>query len=802
MLRNYLVIALRFFARQRSYSIINLFGLTLGVACSLLIFLYVQDELLFDKFHRDADAIYRLGQKAEFQGKINKTTLTGFPVGKVAATVDGVDQVARLAAWKTFPVKFEDNIFTEDYLLLADSNFFEFFSFELIHGDPKEVLKGQRKLVLSESAAKKYFGYKGVSDSTPIGKTLVLAQGYTATVSGIAADPPTSSHFHYSIVLSLASWEAPEPGTWFSNNVLTYVKFDEDAADTKEKLISRLQAELNVELTELRKTNLEEYKNQGNDIGYFLQPLTAIHLTSHLQGEIEINGNLEYVILFSSVAVFIILLACINFMNLTTAQSAGRAKEVAVRKAVGAQNNRLIVQFLLESYIYVVIAVITAVVIVVVAMKPFNYFTDKNIDVSALTTAPFLLGILLFVLITGLVAGSYPAFYLTHFSPVDVMKGVLRERVRSYGIRNVLVVFQFFISAGLIIATLVVYLQLQHLRKMNVGFDKENVINLLHTRNLGDNASNFKKDILKEKGIIAASYCNRVPPNIEWQAIFRPRHSNKDFSVAVYEMDHDHLKTMGYQMVAGEFFSEKVNDSSCVILNETAATKLGLRDSIGTTIFTNYDTPSGRNRKLIGIIKDFNFQSLKTPIQSLAVIPGYQPNWEMAIRVEGNIEKHISIIKGIYKKYAPDAPFEYSLVQTNFEAQNQAEQKIGVLFLLFTFLAISIACLGLFGLASFTAQQQRKSIGIRKVLGATVGSIVLLLNKEFLRLVLIANVIAWPVAGWLMTLWLDQFAYHIDISWWIYMAAALTTVIIALFSISAKAYSAAEGNPVNSLRNE
>jgi putative ABC transport system permease protein len=806
MLKSYLLIALRFFSRQRGFSIINIFGLTIGVACSLLILLYVQDEISFDRFHSDYERIDRIAFEGKVQGKLTQSTLTGFPLAShMREQVPDIEQTLRLASWPTFPVRYKALSFTEPYLLLADQNFFNFFSFKLLEGNPDSVLSGSRKVVIGESAAKKYFGYERGSKQTPIGETLVLAQGYTVTISGIAEDPPAESHFHYSLILSLASWEQVETQEWLNGKVITYYKLREGAnlETARHKIEDALRSKLNEELAHLRNTNLDEYRKQGSELRYFSQPLSSIHLISNLNDEIEKNGDIQYIYLFSSIAVFITLLACINFMNLTTARSASRAKEVAVRKTVGAQNNRLVLQFMLESYVYVLTAVFVAMSLLVVALTPFNFFTGKELSIRDVMTLPFLSGLFLFVVVTGLVAGSYPAFYLTRFTPIEVLKGDLRAKLRTYGIRNLLVIFQFCISAILIIATLVVNQQLQYFTNVNVGFEKRNIVNLLHTKNLGPQAEVFKRDLSADPNITAASYCNRLPPNVDWQAIFRPVDGTRDFSLAVYETDYDHLKVMGYKMIAGRFFDPSQPDSLAVILNETAARKLGLRDFKNRKVFTTYDLPAGRERTVIGIIQDFNFQSLKDPIQPLAVILGYEPNWEMAIRIKpDNTEAAINSIRTIYRKYAVDAPFEYSMVEDNFLSKHERERNIGVLFIFFTFLAIVIACLGLFGLATFTAEQQRKSIGVRKVLGASVSNIVALLNKEFLRLVLIANLLAWPISWFLLEQWLEQFAYHISIPWWTFVASTLITFSIAFFSVSARAINAARGNPVNSLRNE
>jgi putative ABC transport system permease protein len=808
MVKNFLLIALRFMSRQRGFSVINISGLTLGIACSLLILLYIQDELSFDRFHKDYDRMYRVGFEGKLQGKKVRSTLTAFPLSAALQKEwNDIESATRIVKWSTFPVNFEGKAFTEDYLLLADKNFFQFFSFDLVVGNADSVLTGERKVVITESAAKRYFDYKGEGDRSPIGKTLEMAQGYMVRVSGIAKDPPANSHFHFTLVLSLDSWDVAQREDWISTQVLTYFKLKSGSSTTEldTKINQLLAFKLNRELQEVRKLTLQEFKAQGNELSYFIQPLRDIYLKSHLKDELETNGSIEYIYLFSCIAAFIIVLACINFMNLTTAQSASRAKEVAVRKAVGAQNNRLVLQFLLESYFYVVIAVGVAFFLLLGLLQPFNFFTGKHLSVVTIFQPQFLIGLLVFGLITGLVAGSYPSFYLTQYSPIEVLKGNLRARLRTYGIRNILVVFQFFISSSLIIATMVVYQQLDYVQRANLGFNKENIINLLHTRNLGPNGIKFKDDLLKLKNVVSASYCNRLPPNIDWQFVFRMEDSEKDFLLAVYEMDHEHLKTMGFPMVQGRFFNEQFpGDTACIILNQAAAERLGIKVVDRQRIFSSYDQPDGRVREVIGIIKDFNFQSLKDPIQPLAVVLGNEPNWEMAIRLKDDAPhaQALNEIETLYKKYAPAAPFEYTFVKENFAHKVERERMIGLLFMLFTILAILIACLGLFGLATFTAEQQRKAIGIRKVLGATIPDIVRMLNHDFLKLVLTANLIAWPVSWWIMTQWLDQFAFHVTLPWWIFLLAGAITGIIAFFSVSFQALKAAAGNPVNSLRNE
>lgn len=807
MVKNFLLIALRFMSRQRGFSVINISGLTLGITCSLLILLYVQDELSFDRFNVDYHRMYRVGFQGKLQGKQVRSTLTAFPLSNALKTEwTDVEASTRLVKWATFPVNYQGKAFTEDYLLLADQNFFRFFSFELVDGHADSVLNGARKIVISESAAKRYFDYKGPGDKSPLGQTLHIAQGYEVKVSGIAKDPPSNSHFHYTLILSLDSWDLAKNEDWISTQVLTYFKLrDGTPTDNLDKKINQLLSyKLNKELQQVRHLTLQEFKEQGNELSYFIQPVRDIYLKSSLKDELEANGSIQYIYLFACIAAFIIVLACINFMNLTTAQSASRAKEVAVRKAVGAQNNRLVFQFLLESYFYVIIAVLIAFFLLLGLLQPFNYFTGKQLAFSTLFESKFLIGLSVFVIITGLMAGSYPSFYLTQYSPIEVLKGNLRARLRTYGIRNVLVIFQFFISATLIIATMVVYKQLDYVQQANLGFNKENVINLLHTRNLGAHGIAFKEEVLKLESVVSASYCNRLPPNVDWQSVFRKTENDHDFLFAVYEMDYDHLKTMGFPMLQGRFFSRSSpSDTAAIILNEAAAEKLGIQVVDRQPVFSGYDQPSGRVREVIGIIKNFNFQSLKDPIQPLAIVLGYEPNWEMAIRLKETAgQEAVDEIQTIYKKYAPDAPFEYTFLKQNFDKKVERERMIGLLFMLFTILAILVACLGLFGLATFTAEQQKKAIGIRKVLGATIPEIVEMLNRDFLKLVLIANLIAWPVSWWIMSQWLAQFAFHISLPWYIFVLSGAITVLIAFFSVSFQALKAASGNPVNSLRNE
>lgn len=806
MIRNYLVIALRYILRHKVFTFINISGLTFGITCSLFIFLYVQDELSYDRFHPDADRIYRLSMQGSMQGKRIKSAYTGAPlINGFKKEIPAIESGTRLVSWATFPARFGDIKFTEKYLLLADANFFRFFNFELIHGHPDSVLLGERKIVISESAAKRYFNYQGPGDTSPIGKSFVMAQGYQAKVSGIAKDPPAQSHFHFTLILSLDSWtEIVKSEEWMHGAVINYLKMKPGANlnDHIEGMQKIFNAHVNDEMKKYSVTDLSEFIHQGNALTLNIQPLTDIHLHADLDDEIEVNSNIQHIYLFSAIALFITVLACINFMNLFTARSAERSKEVGVRKAAGAQNIRLIGQFMMETYLYVVTAMLISLFITLTLLSPFNYFTGKHISISTLLQPAFVAGALIFMLVTGALASSYPAFYLTRFNPVDVLRGRVRTYRRSYGIRNVLVVFQFFVSCSLIIATIVVYHQLTFISRIDLGFDKNNLVNLLHTKNLGDNGKAFKEELLDHpKEIAAASYSNRLPPDIDWQQVFSVENDNKEFILNVYEMDQDHLKTMGYTLLKGRFFHP--GDSNVVIINEAAAKAMGIKAPGEKKIFSYFYSVRGKWYSVVGIVKNFNFQSLKEPIHPLVLLPAPEPYWEMAVRITpGDRDEKLELIQSLFKKYAPNVAFEYSFVNENFQAKHKTERRVGWLFLLFTSLAIFIACLGLLGLAAFTAEQRTKEIGIRKAVGASVSNIISLLNKDFLKLVLVANILAWPAAWWLMDQWLKQFAYHVSIKWWVFVLAGVLTLVIALLSVSFQALKAAAGDPVNSLRND
>lgn len=810
MLRNYILTTLRILSRQKVYSAINLFGLTLGITSTLLLILYIADEVSYDRFHTDADRIYR----SIFQAKLNdqefKTVYTGLPMAEaLLKDVPAVESTVRVTKWNTIPVRFDDKTFTENRFLLADSNFFDFFTFPLIVGNPKEALNGPNKVIISESAAKKYFGYTGPGDLTPIGKMFFIgSQGETkAEVTGIVADVPHNSHLKFDFLLSITSWNQMNYPAWVNSAVVTYFKIRPNTSieDVNNKYPYFVNTYVAKEIEMFLQMSMKQMEELGNYVRFESQPLTDIHLHSQLSDELEPNGNIRYLYLFGMIAVFLIVLACINFMNLSTARAANRAKEVGIRKTIGAMRHKLIGQFLMESYLYTFLAIVFALMLVSLSLNFFNAITAKNISFSMLLNPLFLGGLFVALLIIGALAGSYPAFYLTAFKPVDVLKGKVRAGFKRSGIRNTLVVFQFFISIGLIISTLMVFQQLKFVQQQNLGFDKENIMTLLHTMNLAKNGEAFKNDLKQYPEIESVTFVNRMPPNIDWNSTFRIVDTGQEHLLTVYMTDHDALETMGYQLADGRFFSRDFKtDSAACLINEAAFRQIGWDSFEGKKILSRFNTMEGNELEVIGVIKNFNFESLKNNIRPMIIVLGPEPNFEAGIRFSSNdIQKNIQLVETTWKKFAPEAPLEYSFLDANFAAKYKAEERMGQVFIIFTGLAIIIACLGLLGLATYAAHQRAKEISIRKVMGASVSQVVFLLSKDFAKLIFIAFVLAIPLTWYMLEhYWLEGFAYRIDFSPWVIVFAGALTLVVALITISYQALRAAMSNPVDALKNE
>jgi putative ABC transport system permease protein len=657
--------------------------------------------------------------------------------------------------------------------------------------------------------AKKYFPQTKITDI--VGKTLTVNDTSVYKITGVIKDLPKESHFHYDFFVSMYGQLAPyEINQWTSNNFNTYIVLDKNA--NPKKLSSQLDDFVMKYVEPLFKSlNLtkEEFKKQGNYLHYNLIPLSHIHLYSHKNGELEANGNIQYVYIFSLIALFILLIACINFINLSTARSSGRAKEVGVRKVLGSLRKNLVLQFLTESMLISFISMMLALAIAALLLPYFNSISGKELTIHAFF-APWLLSSLLFlVIIVGLLAGIYPAFYLSSFKPVAVLKGKIAAGFKTGWLRSGLVVFQFAISIFLIIGTLVIFSQLNYIHNKNIGYNRDHILIIKNTEALGNEAKVFKDEVLKLSGVQNATMTGFLP-TAGWRSdspLFPTATADtKDaVSTQIWRIDENYIPTLGMKMVQGRNFSKDFpTDSSGIIINEAFAKLIGFRDAINKPLYYMDQITSKSLTKyhIIGVVKNFNFNSLHDGVTPLVFLLSPQ-NGSIAFRFNtAHINTLITSIQKIYKNIDPGEPFKYSFMDADFNKTYQAEQKMGGLSITFAVLAILIACLGLFGLITYAAEQRTKEIGIRKVLGATVTNVTTMLSKDFLKLVLIAALIAFPFSWWAMNKWLQSFAYRIHISWWIFLAAGVIAILIAMITVSFQAIKAAVKNPVESLRTE
>ncbi|MEQ8303591.1 MAG: ABC transporter permease [Cyclobacteriaceae bacterium] len=801
MIRNYLKVALRNILKYKFFSAINVLGLSIGMACCLFIFIYVVDELSYDKFHEDVENIYRVGLQGRIAGQEIYTTSSSWPVGPTMQDeITGITDALRVWPRRAGLVfKNGDKAFTEKEVIYADSNFFEFFSFKLLEGDPATALKEPNTVVLTPSMASKYFGSENA-----VGKLLTIGNdNQSFKVTGIAQPAPSNSHFHYNAIISFMSARGLLFEGWTGNSLQTYVRKD---AATKPELINTRLEEIvekyvGPEVEQGLGFSFEEFKKQGGIYGYFVYPLTDTHLYSTLQDDVEPNGDIKYVYIFSLIGIFILIIACINFMNLSTAKSAGRAKEVGLRKTLGSLRGQMVWQFLSESIIYSAVAIVIALMVCYLTLPYFNLISGKALTLEAVKNGPFLLGVISLIVLVGFVAGSYPAFYLTSFNAVEVLKGKMRAGMKSKGVRSTLVVVQFAISIFLIIATAIVLQQLQYLQSKNLGMDKENVIILQNARRLGTNLEAFKNTVKQTAGVVNASYTNNTFPGVNNTTIFRGKGSEQDRLSGTYFADYDHMDVMKFELKEGRYFSRDFpSDSSTVVINEAAVKEFGWDEPINKEILS-LNGPEPVSLKVIGVVKDFNFESLKTEVRPMIITLTNTSNFLM-VRYNGDPSAVLESVKESWAEYAPGDPFEYTFFDQDFDALFRSEQRLKNIFMVFAGLAIFIACLGLFALAAFTTEQRTKEIGIRKALGASVPNLTLLLSKEFTVLVLISFVPAAAAAWYFTNSWLQDFAYRVNISPLIFVLGGVIAFLVAWLTVGFQAMKAASANPTNSLRYE
>ena len=810
MIRNYFKLAFRNLWRNKVFTAINISGLALGIAICLVIMLFIKNEWSYDRYNEKADRIVRVVFKGSVQGQAMKEANVMPPTAQTLLNdYPEVEAAARIRTGGEATFSHGEKSFKEGNLAFADAGLFNVFTLPLVKGNPETALLEPNTVVISEALAQKYFGQED-----PIGQLLEIKTEQKAyKVTGVMKAIPVNAHFHFDLFLSMLSLPDQSSDSWMTSGYFTYLLLKPGIAWQKleAKLPQVVEKYMGPQLHQSMGFTLAEFRKKGNNIGLYLQPLTDIHLRSNLMPmtEIEPPGDMRYVYIFGAVAIFMLLIACINFMNLSTASASKRAREVGIRKVLGSAKTDLVRQFLLESILLTAFAMLLGLVLVYLALPVFNHLTGKELSLG-LTTNPWLIpSLLLFGLFVGVLAGSYPAFMLSSFNPVKVLKGRFTSGRASMGLRSGLVVFQFAVSIILIVGTVVVYKQLMYIQNKKLGYDRDQVIVLPETYRLGVNENAFRERLLQDPRVVNISTSGYLPagPTFNNNFFVYAREQAEQIKTLRYDVDYNYIPTMSMQVIAGRNFSRNYGtDSTGAILNEAAVKALGwnMQNALGQTVTRshNKDGTDKVTYHVIGIVKDFHFRSLHEQISPLVMVLA---NYNGTMIVKAKTKDISGLLADMNKTWSDlkaSAPLNYSFLDERFKETYEAEQKIALILGISAGLTIFVACLGLFGLATFTAEQRTKEIGVRKVLGATVTSIVALLSRDFLKLVLIANVLALPVAWWIMNRWLQEFAYRIDISWWVFVIAIFSAVLIALAAVSFHSIKAALTNPVRSLRGE
>lgn len=799
MLKHYLRIALRNIAKYKGYSLINISGLVIGFACSIVILCYISHEMSYDRFHKNADNIYRVVTKVTMENKINDWALIMGPVGPVLKNdFPEVVKVVRLNKFlNPALINYEEGeqSYIENNVMFAEEDFFNLFSFELTRGNPDSVLKAPGSAVLTEKIARKYFG-----DEDPIGKK-IKCQEVEYEVTGIAEDAPENSHFKFEILLSFSTLVEKYVQQWRIVRFHTYIQLRDGISpkELEEKFPPFMDKYIGDDLPEM---GIKKWE-------LFLQPITDIHLYSHLRLELEPNGDIKNIFIFLTIALFVLVIACINFMILTTARSAKRAIEVGVKKTFGAERSKLVQQFIGESILMSMISLLLSFIVSKFFFIFFNEITGRQIGFNIQENWYFIFVFLGLALLIGLIGGSYPAFYLSSFEPIKVFKGDLKSGTRNVLLRNILVILQFFISIASICSLFIVYQQLDFIKNRDLGFKKENlmVVTLRKTPRLEEDRMRFetlKTEMLKIPGVKSFSAAMTYPGSPIDESVVFPEGWNGSFSMANLPVDYDFVETMGMELIAGRVFSKDyLSDVDAVIINETAVKSLGWEDPIGKKIKHIY----GRGERIltqtvIGVIKDFHLASLHTEIAPLKL----SLNWRVRrvfLRLDPeNIPGSKDSVAETWDSIFPGVPIDYFFFENSLDNLYIIEQRIGKAFINFTFLSIFIACLGLFGLASFNTEQRKKEIGVRKAFGASVLNIAWLVIKKIIKLVIIAAAIACPIAYFVMDRWLENYAYRIDINLLTFILSTLMALIIALIAVSYQTLKAANLDPVKTLKYE
>jgi putative ABC transport system permease protein len=789
MLRNYLLIAIRNLFRQKFHSLINILGLSVGIAATLLILLWVQDELTYDRFHEHAGRLYQVEEDQYYSGEIYHVTVTPYPSGPVwKDEIPEIEDACRYQWCHGMLFNYGEKAFYEDECIAVDSTFLNMFTFPVLRGNPKELLREPYSIVLTEETAKKYFGKED-----PVGRSLTANNQWEFKVTGIISEPPGNSTLQFDMLVSFEFMK--EKGQyndhWGSNSIRTYVMLHEDA----------ITDSVNSKLTRVVHSNVE------TSTTFAVWPFTKVHLHQYF-GYGHPSTAVVFVYIFSIIAIFVLIIACINFMNLSTAKSATRAREIGLRKVVGSFRKNLIAQFLGESLLLTLISMIIALILVGLILPSFNQVASKELIMSDLLNIRFVLGLIGLTLFTAFIAGFYPSLFLSSFNTVDVLKGESSAGKGGGLLRKILVVFQFTLSIFLIIGTVVIYRQLIYMRNISLGFDKEHVFYLYMRGEISDNYETLRNEFLKNPNVLNVSATMHSPTHIgsnsggaDWDG------KDPEMSVLIgfSAIDFDYIETMGIEMAEGrsfsrEFPSDRATDSTAAFLvNEEVVKIMGVDDPIRQ----RFDF-GGKKGSIIGVMKNFYYHSARTKIEPLALQcwDGSQLSSFVVRLGPGDMTKIMKELENTWNEILPLYPFDYRFLDEDYDNMYRTEERMGRIVQYFTMLAIIIACLGLFGLASYTAERRTREIGIRKVVGARISSVVGLLSREFTILVLISCIISVPVAWLVMKKFLQEYAYHTSLSWWIFVLACLAALIIANLTVIFQAIRAAYTNPADALRYE
>ncbi len=807
MLSNYLKTARRSLLKNKFYTSINIIGLAAGLATCLLIFLYVLDELSYDRYNEKADRIFRVNNEVRFGDNYFDMAVAPALMG-VTMTRDfpQVEQYTRLRWRGGLQIKKGNENISENRVGRADSTLFDVFSLKVITGNPKTALVEPRSMVLTKKIALKYFESVDI-----VGKTLQVNDTMVYKITAVIENIPSQTHFNFDIFTPMREDPDANSDNWLSENWSTYVVLRKasDRAILEPQLTPFIEKYSAPLLQSVINLKMDDFKKSGGFIKASLTPLTEIHLHSDKKDEIDGNGNIQFVYIFTGIAILILLIACVNFMNLSTARSSNRAKEVGVRKVLGSLKKNLVNQFLTESLLVSFIAMLLALGFALLMLPFFNQLSGKSISYSSLFQLKMLITLVSLVIVVGLLAGSYPAFFLSKFQPIDVLKGKLAGGFKHSWLRNSLVVFQFSISIILIFGTIVIFNQLDYIRNKDIGFNRSNVIIINNTGSLGERVNSFRNELVQMTGVQNASISGFLPVNYARNndAFFTSPALDQQsaISMQIWRVDENYVPTLGIKMMEGRNFSKDfLTDSLGLIINEAAMKFLATKDILTKKLYGIEDINTRKLNEfhIIGVMKNFNFSSLRDVVTPLAMRLG-EADWNISVRIdEANKKNILSQIESKWKTMAPDKAFSYTFMDEDFNRIYTTEQRTGQLFISFAILAILIASLGLFGLITFAAEQRVKEIGIRKVLGASVTGIASMLTKDFLKLVLISSLIAFPVAWWAMNKWLLDFAYRTSISWWIFLIAGTLALLIALLTISFQAVKAGLMNPAKSLKTE